>query len=234
MQIILGQQPEPRGRQSAAVPRGIGKRLSMKRFPCLLTVLIATCAPAYAQTGLVGTWRAEGIGQQPGWELFVFGDAPELRGRVNHCSTTGRANGDIYDLNVSGNTISFKCTSNDQSRTITLTGVIKGDAITFAWKKSVRTGEFDFAIDPRFGASAPPQFSVTRVPDGDLAQAARDGVLGQEFFAAVNLLPANVKARGTLFVPQKALGVRAGPVAIKVRPRQPTFRGTVAKASRNT
>jgi hypothetical protein len=187
----------------------------MKSCPYLLAVLFATCAPAYAQTGLIGTWRAEGVGKQPGWELFLFGDEPELRGRVNHCATTGRANGEIYDLNVSGNTITFKCTSNDQSRTITFTGTIRGDEITFAWKKSVRADEFDYATDPRFGASAPPQFTVTRVPDGELAKIVQDGVLGMEFTAAVNLLRQNVKARGTLFVPQKAARVRAVFVAIE-------------------
>ena len=187
----------------------------MKRASCLLTILLATCMPAQAQTGVTGTWRAEGLGNQPGWELFLSGDGPELKGRVNHCSTTGPANDEIYDLDVSGNIITFKCTSNDRWRTLTLTGTIKGDQITFAWQKTVRPSGFDYATDPRFGASAAPQFTVDRVPDGELAKRAQDGVLGKVFAAAVNLPPENVKARGTLFVPQRAVRVRAVIVAIE-------------------
>lgn len=185
----------------------------MIRRSLLLTVLCGAWMPAHAQS-LAGTWRAEAVGQ-PSWELFLHGDESDLRGHVNYCSTSGPRIIEIHDLNISGNSISFRCSSSDGRRTITLSGTISGDEITFTWKKEVRPNEFALAADPRFGDAAPARFTVRRVPDGELSRAFQAGVLGMEFVAAVNLVPENVKARGTLFVPQKAARVRAILVAIE-------------------
>lgn len=185
----------------------------LKRFRCV-AILIATCAPIYAQTGPTGTWRVE-TGDQSGWEVFLRADGPQLAGLVNYCASELPGLADIYDTNVAGATVTFKCDSPDGDRTIALTGRITGDEITFTWQRRVWSGGLDNpAVDTRFGPSASPQFTAKRVPDGELAEAA-DRVRGMELSGAVNLLAKDARAEGRLFVPQKVRRVRGLLVAIR-------------------
>jgi hypothetical protein len=187
--------------------------VGLRSRSCALAILLATCATTYAQTGPTGTWRVE-AGSQSGWEVFLRADAQKLTGLVNYCATALPQRADIYDGNIAGNTITLKCTSPDRDRTMTFTGRIKGDEITFTWERRVRDGGRDnAAVDKRFGASAPLQFTAKRVPDGELARAA-DEVRGMEFSGAVNLLSKDARAEGKLFVPQKVSRVRAVLVVI--------------------
>ena len=134
-----------------------------------LAILLAACAPTSAQTGPTGTWKVDGSE----WTVFLRMDGPRLTGLVSHCADVFATPADIYDTNMSGNTISFKCTSSDRDRTITFTGRTSGDGITFAWEKRVRDGGLDNgAVDKIFGPSAPRQFTANRAPDGELARAA--------------------------------------------------------------
>lgn len=179
----------------------------------VVAILFATCATTYALTGPTGTWRVE-AGNQSGWEVFLRADGQKLTGLVNYCATALPQHADIYGGNIAGNTITFKCTSPDRDRTITFTGRIKGNEITFTWERRVRDGGRDnAAVDKRFGPSAPLQFTANHVPDGELAKAA-DEVRGMEFSGAVNLLSKDARAEGKLFVPQKVSRVRAVLVVI--------------------
>jgi pimeloyl-ACP methyl ester carboxylesterase len=180
----------------------------MKNVSYVLLILFATCESTYAQTGPTGTWRV-GAGDQSGWEAFLRADGQKLTGLLNYCATVLPQRADIYDGNIAGNTITFKCNSPDGNRTITFTGRIEGNEITFAWERRVlEGGSYNAAMDKRFGSSAAPQFSAKRVPDGELAKAA-DEVRGREFSGAVNLLSKDARAEGKLFVPQKVSRVRA-------------------------
>jgi len=72
---------------------------------------------------------------------------------------------EIFEGQVSGNAVTFKCRSLDGQRTVTLNGTIKGDEIEFTWELQVREGGNPGANDEMFGVSAPRRFTVRRVPD---------------------------------------------------------------------
>src|SRR5258708_727308 len=101
------------------------KGLSMKTVSYVLAILLAACAPTYAQAELAGTWRAEGVGPQP-WTLVLRTTGPSLTGTVSSCASPSV---EIYDLNRIGNTITFKCKSLDGDRTISFTGAVNEDQI---------------------------------------------------------------------------------------------------------
>jgi alcohol dehydrogenase (cytochrome c) len=127
-------------------------------------ILLATCAPSFAQTGPTGTWRVEGAGPQFPWEAVLRADGSNLIGAVSSCASVTRAF-EIFEGRIDGNTITFKCKSGDGQRTITLTGRINGDEIAFTWELQVQDGGNRAATDGMFGDSAPPRFAAKRVPD---------------------------------------------------------------------
>lgn len=115
----------------------------MKTISCILLVLIATCAPSFAQTGITSTWRAEGVGGGA-WTVALRADGRRLTGRVSSCTSLAV---EIYDGRIDGDTIAFKCTSVDGDRVVSLTGRIEGDEIAFTWSKQVRSGGASQAVD---------------------------------------------------------------------------------------
>lgn len=183
----------------------------MKSVVLVLAGFLVTCAPVSAQTGPTGTWKVEGLN----WEIFLRMEGPKLTGLVSHCTTVFAAPAEIHDTNITGNTITFKCTSPDRDRTLTFAGRVNGDEIAFAWERHVRAGGFDNgAADKIFGPSAARQFTAKRASDGELAKAA-DEVRGLEFASAVNLPSKDVKAEGLLFVPRKVSRARTVIVVIR-------------------
>lgn len=131
----------------------------------LLVVLLAACAVTFAQSGPAGTWRVEGVGQSFPWELVLKTDGPSrLIGAVSSCASVQGAF-EIFDGRTNLNSVTFKCRSGDGQRTITLTGALSGDVITFTWEKQVQEGGSPADTDQMFGATSPRGFTAKRAPD---------------------------------------------------------------------
>lgn len=180
-----------------------------------LAILLAVCAPSWAQTGITGTWQVEGVGPGFPWEVVLRVDGTRLAGAVSSCASNRV---EIHDGRVNGNTITFKCDSLDGDHTLMFTGRVNGDQIAFSHQIEVRDGDDPLPpnihpLDGMFGAAAPARYVAKRVPDGDFAEATNQ-VRGIELAAAVNLLQEDVKAEGTLFLPEGVSRVRAMIVAI--------------------
>ena len=114
----------------------------MKMFLFVTSILFATLPLAFttqAQTGPTGTWRVESPTPGTTWTVALRADGPRLTGAVRTCLSLGGTQ-EIYEGKIDGNTISFKCKSGDRDRTLTLTGTVNGDEITFSWELQVRDG----------------------------------------------------------------------------------------------
>jgi hypothetical protein len=144
-------------------------------------ILFATCALTYSQSranGPTGTWRVEGDGTRFRWEAVLRADGPNLIGAVSSCNSITRAF-EIFEGEVNGETITFKCRSLDGQRTVTLNGRVEGDEIDFTWELQVQDGGNPGANDEMFGVSAPRRFTAKRVPDAtDVVAEAAAHVLG--------------------------------------------------------
>jgi pimeloyl-ACP methyl ester carboxylesterase len=185
----------------------------MKRILGSLVALLAACLSADAQTARAqtsGAWVVEA--KQEPWVVFFSESGSRLSGTVSSCGSDpadGLLPAEIYDGNVTGNTVQFKCQSLDRHRTITFKGVINGDDMLVTYEQQVLNGTSpgDLSADANgmFGASTPPRFTAKRIQDG-----------GAEFAAAVNLVEKGVKVEGNLFVPQKISHVRS--VVVLVNP----------------
>lgn len=108
----------------------------MKKVLCALAILFAGSQSARAQTGVTGTWRAEGVGKGA-WTVALRTDGRRLSGTVSSCTSLPVP---IYEGKIDGNAITFKCKSLDGDRIISFAGRINGDEITFAWGKEIRDG----------------------------------------------------------------------------------------------
>jgi hypothetical protein len=144
-------------------------------------ILFATCGLTYSQSranGPTGTWRVEGDGTRFRWEAVLRADGPNLIGAVSSCNSITRAF-EIFEGEVNGDTITFKCRSLDGQRTVTLNGRVEGDEIDFTWELQVQDGGNPGANDEMFGVSAPRRFTAKRVPDAtDVVAEAAAHVLG--------------------------------------------------------
>ena len=137
----------------------------MKHVVYILAVMFLARTPILAQTGPTGTWIVEGAGQEFPWEAVLRADGPNrLLGAVSSCASVRRPI-EIFDGNIQGNTISFKCKSVNRQRTVILTGKIRGDEIDFTWELRVAEGGSRGSADGPFGTSAPPRFTAKRAPD---------------------------------------------------------------------
>ena len=185
----------------------------MKRISCVLGMLFAVCVPVYSQTGVNGTWQVDGVGMPFPWQVVLRADGARLTGMVSQCASG--PNAEISEGSIDGSTIRFKCKRADGVSTISFTGRIKGDEIAFG--REIQIGDGFIGTDPRdgmFGSSAPPQFVAKRVADGRLAELA-GRTRGMQLYAAVNLPQKDVKAAGTLFLPEKVSRVRTVIVVVR-------------------
>lgn len=176
----------------------------MKRFVGSLVMLALGCLPAYAQTDISGTWRADNVGAGA-WTVGLRNDQGRLTGRVSSCTSLPV---DIQEGTIDGDSIRFKCSSLDGDRTVSLTGKISGDQITFTWALAIRDGGSarpaggslpagDENAWEMFGPSTPKQFTAQRVPNG-----------GTEFAAAFNIPQLDLKVEGTILLPPNVPRVR--------------------------
>jgi hypothetical protein len=136
---------------------------------------------AAAESGVTGVWTAYDVGFPP-WTPTLKADGINLSGTVqqgvraagyNARLTTPAA---IYDGEIDGNNITFKCRDPwTHDRTITLAGIVNGDEISFTRTVVVRPGG-NPGTNGIFGASGVAEFTAQRVaPSGAAPAPAKPG-----------------------------------------------------------
>lgn len=131
---------------------------------CVLACGTLTAQPLRAQTDPTGTWRVDGNGPNLPWTLILRADGTTLTGVVRNCASN-RGESSLFDGAVNGATVSFKCTSDDGNRTLTLRGVLNGESIEFTWTKEVKPGASPNPRDGMFGSTAPARFTAKRISE---------------------------------------------------------------------
>ena len=132
------------------------------------------------ESGVTGVWAAHDVGFAP-WMLTLKADGVKLSGTVQQGArgssgyTTLTMPVTIYDGEIDGNKIIFKCQDPGHDRTITFTGIVNGDAITFTRTVLVKPGGRP-GSNGIFGASGAAEFTAQRVvPSGAASAPAKLG-----------------------------------------------------------
>lgn len=127
-------------------------------------ILLVGLVPMYAQNDPSGMWRAD-TGTANPWELVIRADRPnKIAGAVSSCASVLAAF-EIFEGQLEGSTVTFKCTSGDGQRTISLRGTVRGDEINFTWQKKSQEGGNRDTVDGIFNDSSPRQFTAKRVAE---------------------------------------------------------------------
>ena len=131
---------------------------------------------AAAESGVTGVWEAYDVGFPP-WTLTLKADGVKLSGTVQQgahdargYSTTLTMPVAIYDGEINGNSITFKCQDPGHDRTITFTGIVNGDEIIFTRTVVIRP-RGDPGRNGIFGASGAARFAAQRVVSSAAASA---------------------------------------------------------------
>lgn len=175
-------------------------------FQSNLVLLLAMAFPVCAQSAFDGTWQIQGTGFPFPWSLYISTEGTVVGGMVRSCSSNGPV--ELFDAAIEGGEIRFKCMSGGEARLISFRGVRDGDQITFDWTLEVLSGVRDPFPDGMFDSHSPARFTLKRVPDGGLKRVWEDRSTGSLFSAAVNLVPMNFSAKGTLFIPDRVNRIR--------------------------
>jgi peptidoglycan hydrolase-like protein with peptidoglycan-binding domain len=149
---------------------------------------------AGAESGVTGVWTAYDVGF-PSWTLTLKSDGAKLSGTVRQgahdssgYSTTLTMPAAIYDGEINGNKITFKCQDPGHDRTITFTGIVNGDDITFTRTVLVRPGG-DPGRNGIFGAAGAARFAAQRVASSGAASAPAKPDQGHRGPNSVSLCP---------------------------------------------
>jgi hypothetical protein len=153
---------------------------------------------AAAESGVTGVWTAYDVGFAP-WTLTLKADGAKLSGAVQQgvhdasgYNTTLTMPAAIYDGEINGNKITFKCQDPwVHDRTITFTGILNGDEITFTRTVVVKPGG-NPGSNGIFGASGAAEFIAQRVvPSGAASAPAepdqRQADLGEVRFVNIDI-----------------------------------------------
>ena len=153
---------------------------------------------AAAESGVTGVWTAYDVGFPP-WTLTLKADGAKLSGTVQQGArgasgyTTLTMPVAIYDGEIDSNKITFKCPDPGHDRTITFTGIVNGDEITFTRTVLVKPGGHP-GSNGIFGASGAAEFTVQRVvpsgvvPSGAASAPARPNQdLGEGRFVRIDI-----------------------------------------------
>ncbi len=131
---------------------------------------------ADAESGVTGVWTANDVGFPP-WTLTLKADGDKLSGTVQQgardssgYSTTLTMPVAIYDGEINGNKINFKCQDPGHDRTITFTGIVNGDEIIVTRTVVVRPAG-NPGRNGIFGASGAARFIAQRVVSTGAASA---------------------------------------------------------------
>jgi hypothetical protein len=134
--------------------------MNMKGAHCGVAILFAAHALAFAQTGPTRSWKVEGVGNPFPWKAVFRAAGPRLFGAVSSCNS-GAGSYEIFDGQIDGNVITFKCTSPVGQAVVSFAGTVSGDEIAFTWDvRGPRAGN-----NALFGDSAPPRFTAKHIPD---------------------------------------------------------------------
>jgi ribonuclease BN (tRNA processing enzyme) len=139
----------------------------MKSASRFAGVFLAVLVTISAQDGISGTWKAQDVAFAP-WTFTLKAEGAKVAGTVsqggsdgtNTTTLTGAAA--IYDGAIEGNHVSFKCDSADGGRTISFSGVMDGDIITFTREVKVQPGGYA-GMNGVYGASGAAHFTARRV-----------------------------------------------------------------------
>jgi alcohol dehydrogenase (cytochrome c) len=144
----------------AAVPRWVSLPLA-RALLFVVVVAFLDRAVTRAQENATGVWHAGSTPSGTTWTAVLKVEGARVLGGVSSCASN-RSEIEIYDGEIRGDNITFRCDSLDGSRTMTFTGKLAGDQIAFEWTKQVHTGKPDGADASLFGEAAPRRFTVTR------------------------------------------------------------------------
>jgi hypothetical protein len=125
--------------------------------PALTLVITGT---GKAPTALTGTWEAT-LGGGPDWTLQLETDGGVVHGRILS-GTLGEQFIPIYDGSIEGETLRFKLKSPDGARTISFTGTLQGNALTFTRGVEVAAGGRPGA-QGLLGVAGPRAFTAKRL-----------------------------------------------------------------------
>ena len=128
----------------------------MKNVALTIVVLLAASSSSFVQSGAAGRWRADGFP----WIIELAVEGTRLTGTVDQ-DGDGVDPAVIVDGEINGTTVRFRADSGDGNRTITFTGALSGDEITFTRAVQVRAGPTGGR--GMFGGSGPAQFTVRRI-----------------------------------------------------------------------
>ena len=123
-----------------------------------------------AQGSVTGTWKAEEVAFAP-WTFTLKAEGAKVTGTVSQGGSSGAmittltGATAIYDGAIEGNKVSFKCDSPDGGRTVSFSGVVAGDIITFTRQVNVQPGRFP-GMNGIYGASGATHFTAKRLGTG--------------------------------------------------------------------
>ncbi len=141
--------------------------LNMKNALRFVGLFFAVAAGFAGQDGVTGTWEAQEVAFAP-WTFTLKAEGAKVTGTLSQGGSSGAMTTTltgataIYDGAIEGNKVSFKCDSPDGGRTVSFSGVVAGDIITFTRQVKVQPGRFP-GMNGIYGASGATHFTATRV-----------------------------------------------------------------------
>ena len=139
----------------------------MKSASWFVGSFFAVVVSCIGQDGITGTWKAEDVAFAP-WTFTLKAEGAKVTGTVSQGESSGTMTTTltgatpIYDGAIQSSNVSFKCDSPDGGRTITFSGVMAGDTITFTREVKVEPGRFP-GMNGIYGASGASHFTAKRV-----------------------------------------------------------------------
>ncbi len=140
----------------------------MNRASRFVGLFFAVLVSVIGQDGITGTWKAEDVAFAP-WTFTLKAEGTKVTGTVSQGGSSGTTTTTlsgvtaIYDGVIEGNNVSFKCDSPDGGvRTITFSGVVEGDIITFTREVKVQPDGYP-GMNGIYGASGASHFTAKRV-----------------------------------------------------------------------
>ncbi len=130
-------------------------------------LLFAVAVSLAGGAGVTGTWQAQEVAFAP-WTFALQAEGAKVTGTVSQGASSGAMTTTltgataIYDGAIEGNKVSFKCDSPDGGRTISFSGVMARDSITFTRQVKVQPGAFP-GMNGIYGASGASHFTAQRV-----------------------------------------------------------------------
>ena len=189
-------------------------RLSRKYAANLTTVMpppnLLPARHLPAQGSVTGTWKVEEVAFAP-WTFTLKAEGAKVTGTVSQGGSSGAMTTTltgataIYDGAFEGNKVSFKCDSPDGGRTVSFSGVVAGDIITFTRQVKVEPGRFP-GMNGIYGASGATHFTAKR-----LGTSAAKTAPGPDVVFSPELHPLRDEGAWVLSAPGSAFGLSPGP-----------------------